>query len=91
MATIRERSRTNLKPFHPLVWSISRPNFFMHLPTPLRAMLLTGLAPRYVCEMLECYIPARKLRSPDNYFAKVPSYNLESCGGRAFSVVVVKL
>ena len=41
--------------------------------------------------MLERYIPARRLRSSDDYLLNVPRYNRKSYGGRAFSVVAPKL
>ena len=52
---------------------------------------LNGLAPLYLCDMLERYIPVRRLRPSDNYHLSVPRYNLKSYGGRAFSVVAPKL
>ena len=53
---------------------------------------LNGLAPLYVlCDMLERYIPACRLRSSDDYLLNVPRYNLKSYGGRAFSVVAPEL
>ena len=52
---------------------------------------LNGLAPLYLCDMLERYIPVRRLRSSDNYLLSIPWYNLKSYGGRAFSIVAPKL
>ena len=46
---------------------------------------LDGLAPLYICDMLERYIPAR-INSLMIIF-----YYLKSYGGRAFSIVAPKL
>ena len=53
----------------------------------LTCKALNSLAPLYICDMLERYIPARRFRSSDNYLLNVPRYSLKSYGGRAFSVV----
>ena len=52
---------------------------------------LNGLAPSYMCNMLEWYAPARSLRSSDSRLLVVPKSKLVSAGDRAFSVTAPKL
>ena len=52
---------------------------------------LIGQAPQYLNEMIELYVPTRKLRSTDQRLLTERKAKLESGGGRAFSVVAPKL
>ena len=47
---------------------------------------LAGLAPKYIMNLLEVYVPKRNLRSSTDRRLVVPKYNLESYGRRSFSV-----
>ena len=46
---------------------------------------LHGLAPIYLTELLHQYIPTRSLRSSTQHLLEVPSYRLDTFGGRAFA------
>ena len=48
---------------------------------------LHDLAPPYLTELLEVYIPARQLRSESDLRLKVPKTRLKSYGDRAFSYI----
>ena len=52
---------------------------------------LNGLAPDYITDLLDRYVPTRSLRSSDQLLLKVPSTNNVSFGDRAFSVSAPKL
>ena len=45
-----------------------------------------GHAPAYLKELITVYIPARQLRSINEKLLTVPSINMATLGGRAFSV-----
>ena len=51
----------------------------------LVSKVLNGLGPLYLSELLEPYIPNRKLRSAKKKLLVVPKYNLKTYGYRAFS------
>ena len=52
---------------------------------------LNGLAPGYITDLLDRYVPMRSLRSSNQLLLKVPSTNTVSFGDRAFSVAAPKL
>ena len=52
---------------------------------------LHGLAPPYLAELVEPYIPARALRSADMSLLRVRRTNLRSRGDRAFAAAAPKL
>ena len=45
-----------------------------------------GLAPSYICDLVERYSPRRSLRSSAKNLLQVPQYNLKTYGLRAFSI-----
>ena len=47
---------------------------------------LHGLAPAYIKDLLQSYLPARDLRSSKKNLLVVPAFNINSYGHRAFSV-----
>ena len=47
---------------------------------------LSGLAPRYIIDLLCVYVPKRNLRSSLDRKLVVPTYNLETYGRRPFRV-----
>ncbi len=47
---------------------------------------LSGLAPSYIAELLDVYVPKRNLRFSSDRKLIVQKYNLESYGRRSFSV-----
>ena len=47
---------------------------------------LNGLAPVYIDEMIQCYVPNRKLRSSSAFLLKQNKWNLMSYGFRTFTV-----
>ena len=47
---------------------------------------LHGLAPAYIKDLLQSYLPARDLRSSKKNLLVVPAFNINSYGDRAFSV-----
>ena len=47
---------------------------------------LSGLAPRYIIDLLCVYVPKRNLRSSSDRKLVVPTYNLETYGRRSFRV-----
>ena len=49
---------------------------------------LHGLAPPYIKDLLQSYLPARDLRSSKKNLLVVPAFNINSYGRRAFSVAV---
>uniref|UniRef100_A0A8C9TJG9 Reverse transcriptase domain-containing protein n=1 Tax=Scleropages formosus TaxID=113540 RepID=A0A8C9TJG9_SCLFO len=53
--------------------------------------VIHGIAPAYLCETINLYIPGRYLRSLDAGYLKVPVINKTSVGGRAFSYRAPKL
>ena len=52
---------------------------------------LHGMAPKYVCDLLQEAQPSRCLRSSSQGFLYIPRTNLVSAGDRAFSVTGPKL
>ena len=52
---------------------------------------LNGLAPGYITDLLDRYVPLQSLRSSNQLLLKVPSTNTVSFGDRAFSVAAPKL
>ena len=44
------------------------------------------ISPKYLQDLITVYVPTRSLRSASKCLLKVPNYNLESYGKRAFSV-----
>lgn len=50
-----------------------------------------NLAPTYLTNLLNHYLPTRTLRSSDSHLLSIPSSNLRSMGDRAFSVAGPKL
>ena len=48
---------------------------------------LHGLAPAYIKDLIQSYLPARDLRSSKKNLLVVPAFNKDSYGRRAFSVV----
>ena len=46
---------------------------------------LNGLAPPYITDLINIYVPRRNLRSSSSRRLVVPTYNLRSYGYRAFS------
>ena len=52
---------------------------------------LNNQAPFYIRDMLDIYVPARKLRLSSKCLLKVPISNIKSYGDRAFSVAAPKL
>lgn len=52
---------------------------------------LNGLAPTYLSDLLELYVPARSLRSSDQLLLAVPKSRMKLRGDRAFTVVAPKL
>ena len=52
---------------------------------------LHNLAPVYLSELLESYIPARTLRSAEKYLLKEPAFRTETYGKRAFSNIAPRL
>ena len=52
---------------------------------------LNDLAPIYISNLLNKYVPIRQLRSSSQYLLNVPSSNLKTYGDRAFSVCAPKL
>ena len=52
---------------------------------------LNEMAPQYMTDLLEHYIPPRNLRSASKNLLKVPKSNLKSYGDRSFKVAAPKL
>ena len=57
----------------------------------LKTLVLTfkareRISPKYLQDFIPDYVPTRSLRSPSKCLQKVPNYNLEFYGKRAFSV-----
>ena len=53
--------------------------------------IITDTAPTYLSELLSIYVPSRSLRSSaDDRMFRVPTYNRQSHGGRAFSFSAVQ-
>ncbi len=50
-----------------------------------------GLAPQYLVELVQPYVPARTLRSSNDNLLVVPKYKLSTVGGRAFCIIGPKL
>ena len=48
--------------------------------------VVNGLAPSYLSELLETYVPRRMLRSSTQLLLHEPKFNLKTYGSRAFSV-----
>ena len=46
-----------------------------------------GLAPEYLCELIEIYQPIRNLRSADKFLLKSKHYKYKTLGDRCFSSV----
>ena len=53
--------------------------------------IVKGQAPPYLCELLAPYEPVRALRSCDQNLLNMPSFRLQTFGGRAFSVTAPRL
>ena len=53
--------------------------------------VVNGLAPSYLSELLEAYIPRRMLRSSTQMLLHEPKFNLKTYGSRAFSVCEPRL
>jgi len=52
---------------------------------------LHGLAPTYINDLLQLYVPSRPLRSSNAFLLKSRKYNLKTYGYRAFSVAAPQL
>ena len=65
-----------------------RINFKINL---LTYKALNGLAPQYLSDLLEVYIPSRPLRSADSGRLTIPVARTKRYGDRAFSVVAPRL
>lgn len=52
---------------------------------------LHGLAPVYLRDLLQEYVPSRSLRSSDDCLLRIPRSRLVSCGDRSFSCVAPRL
>ena len=50
-----------------------------------------GLAPQYLTDVLQCYAPARALRSSDQLLLAVPKTRLKTRGDRAFGAAAPRL
>ncbi len=50
-----------------------------------------GLAPQYLVELVQPYVPARTLRSSNDNLLVVPKYRLSTVGGRDFCIIGLKL
>ena len=48
--------------------------------------VVNGLAPSYLSELVEVYVPRRMLRSSTQLLLHEPKFNLKTYGSRAFSV-----
>ena len=48
--------------------------------------VVNGLAPSYLSELLQTYVPMRMLRSSEQLLLLEPKFNLKTYGSRAFSV-----
>ena len=53
--------------------------------------VVNGLAPSYLRELLEAYVPRRMLRSSTQLLLHEPKFNLKTYGSRAFSVCAPRL
>ena len=53
--------------------------------------ILNGIAPNYLKDLLEAYVPRRTLRSMSKLRLVEPSYKLSTYGHRAFSVCAPRL
>ena len=53
--------------------------------------VVNGLAPSYLSELLEAYVPRRMLRSFTQLLLHEPKFNLKTYGSRAFSVCAPRL
>ena len=54
--------------------------------------VITGTAPKYLCDIFHIYLPSRSLRSAaDDRIFRVPKYKREKHGGRAFSSSAVQI
>ena len=61
------------------------------LPVEFKILIITwktlhGLAPAYIKDLHQSYLPARDLRSSKKSLLAVPAFNINSYGRRAFSV-----
>ena len=53
--------------------------------------ILNGLAPSYLCDLIDQYQPTRVLRSQDQNQLQQCNYKLKAYGGRSFQVAAPKL
>ena len=53
--------------------------------------ILNGMAPVYLCELLQLYVPCRSLRSTSQSLLVTPKSRTVSYGDRAFSIVAPKM
>ena len=63
----------------------------IYLRIELKILIVTcktlhGLAPSYIKDLVQSYLPARDLRSSKKNLLVVPAFNINSYGDRAFSV-----
>ncbi len=49
---------------------------------------LNNLAPVYLSDLFQLYIPSRSLRSSSAELLRVPNFKLRSFGGRVFSTIM---
>ena len=61
------------------------------LPVEQRIILVNGLAPSYLSELLEVYVPMRMLRSSTQLLLLEPKFNLKTYDSHAFSVCAPRL
>jgi len=52
---------------------------------------LNGLAPSYLCDLIELYVPSRNLRSANQFTLKAFSTNFKKLGDRSFSYTAPKV
>lgn len=57
----------------------------------LKYLILNGIVPDYLKDLLEPYVPCRRLRSMSKLRLVEPSYKLSTYGFRAFSVCAPRL
>ena len=53
--------------------------------------IVNGLAPSYLSELVEVYVPMHMLRSSAQLLLLEPKFNLKTYGSRAFSVCAPRL
>ena len=58
---------------------------------PYTFKVIYALAPSYLSELLEPYVPMRMLRSSSQLLLLEPKFNLKTYGSRAFSVCASRL